>query len=295
MSAEARRGLVLSVESGRFTVESGDNTFFCRSGTRVRKSEGRLVAGDRVLFSVGETGEGFITDIEPRKNRLTRPPAANIDLLAIAVAPREPQPYLYNIDLLTVIAQKHGIECAIILTKCDLGGGERILDIYSRTPYPVIATGTGEGSGIAQAKDLLRGKICVLCGASGVGKSTLINRMYGELNLKTGELSARISRGKNTTRTTRLFPLGEGTYLADTPGFTALDIMQYADIRHEELFGLFPEFAPYFGGCRYPDCTHTKETECAILDSVKNAIISESRYESYKKLYAELKSIDRYK
>ena len=155
MSAEARRGLVLSVESGRFTVESGDNTFFCRSGTRVRKSEGRLVAGDRVLFSVGETGEGFITDIEPRKNRLTRPPAANIDLLAIAVAPREPQPYLYNIDLLTVIAQKHGIECAIILTKCDLGGGERILDIYSRTPYPVIATGTGEGSGIVQAKDLL--------------------------------------------------------------------------------------------------------------------------------------------
>ncbi len=295
MNAETRRGLVLSVESGRFTVESGNETFICRSGTRVRKSEGRLVAGDRVLFTVGETGEGFITDIEPRRNRLTRPPAANIDLLAITVAPCDPAPYPYNIDLLSVIACKHGIECAIILTKCDLGGAERLLDIYRRTPFPVIVTGSGDDTGTAAAKDMLRGKVCVVCGASGVGKSTLINRMYGDLNLKTGELSARISRGKNTTRTTRFFPLGNGTYLADTPGFTALDVTQYADIRHDELFGLFPEFAPFFAKCRYPDCTHTKEIECAVYDAVKSGIISESRFESYKKLYAELKSIDRYK
>ncbi len=290
-----KEGLILSGVNGLYTVESGNQTFYCRSGTRVRKNDGKIVAGDKVLFRDNGDEQGFITSLLPRKNFLVRPPVANIDLLCMVVAPKDPAPYLYNIDLLTVLAEKNGIECAVIISKSDLADCAEISEIYSKTNYSVIKTCAKTNEGIEEVRKLLNGKICVFCGASGVGKSTLINALYPFLELETGELSEKIARGKNTTRTTKLFPLGNGTYLADTPGFTAVNTELYCEIDHKELHNLFPEFAEFEVDCRYADCTHTKETECGVADAVADEKIANSRHESFKKLYYELKSIDRYK
>ncbi len=295
MSIVEKEGLILSGKNGRYTVEADGSIVICRSGTRVRKNDGKILAGDKVIFRDNGDGNGFITSLLPRKNSLIRPPVANIDLLAMVVAPKDPAPYLYNIDLLTVIAQKNDIECAVIISKSDLADCANIREVYRKTPFKVLETSSTDKKGIEEVRELLKGKICVLCGASGVGKSTLINSLYPHLELETGELSEKISRGKNTTRTTELFPLGNGTYLADTPGFTAVNTELYCAIDHKELHTLFPEFSSYKSNCRYNDCTHTKEIECGINEAVKKNLIAESRHESYNKLYVELKSIDRYK
>ncbi len=290
-----KEGLILSGKNGLYTLECDGDIYSCRCGTKIRKTDGRILAGDRVVFRDNGDGNGFVTSLLPRKNHLVRPPVANIDLLAIVAAPKDPAPYIYNIDLLTVIAQKYGIECAIIISKSDLGDCDELLNVYSKTPFTVIETSAEHGNGIDEVKKLLSGKICVLSGASGVGKSSMINKIFPFLNLETGELSQRIARGKNTTRTTELFPLGDSTYLADTPGFTAVNTELYCEIDHKELHELFPEFEEYTSGCRYADCTHTKEVECGIAQAVAAGKIASERHESYKKLYLELKSIDRYK
>ncbi len=295
MNGIDKTGLVLSGKNGLYTVECDGSKYLCRSGTKVRKFEGKIQAGDKVIFKDNGNSEGFITSLLPRKNFLVRPPVANIDTLSMVVAPKDPAPYLYNIDLLTVIAEKNDIECAVIISKNDVSDCSEIRKVYEKTPFRVFETSSVSGQGISDVKDFLSGKISVLCGASGVGKSSLLNSIYPFLELETGELSERISRGKNTTRTTELFSLGDGTYLADTPGFTAVNTELYCAIDHKELHLLFPEFEEHVHKCRYSDCTHTKEEECGIADAVKSGLISESRHESYKKLYVELKSIDRYK
>ncbi len=295
MSIIEKEGLVLSGKNGRYSVEADGVQYICRSGTKVRKFDGKILAGDRVVFRDNGDGEGFITSLLTRKNFLVRPPVANIDLLAMVVAPKDPMPYLYNIDLLTVIAEKNGIECAVIISKSDIADSAELREIYQKTPFKVIETSSKKNVGVEEARALLDGKIAVLCGASGVGKSTLINSIYPFLNLETGELSHKIARGKNTTRTTELFAFGNGTYLADTPGFTAVSTELYCAIDHKELDVLFPEFSEYKCNCRYADCTHTKETECGIAQAVSEGKIAISRHSSYKKLYDELKSIDRYK
>ncbi len=290
-----KEGLILSGKNGQYTVECEGERIICRSGTKVRKFEGKILAGDKVIFRDNGDGNGFITSLLPRKNHLIRPAVANIDTLVMVVAPKDPEPYLYNIDLLTVIAAKNDIECAIVVSKSDLDDCNDIKATYEKTPFKVFETSSRKGEGIDEVKSFLKGKICVLCGASGVGKSTLINSLYPFLNLQTGELSEKIARGKNTTRTTEIFSLGNDTYLADTPGFTAVNTELYCQIDHKELEGLFLEFNDFKADCRYADCTHTKEKECGIAYAVEDGRISGSRHESYKKLYDELKNIDRYK
>ena len=295
MSIIEKKGLVLSASNGFYTLECDGEKYICRCGTKIRKTDGRILSGDHVIFRDNGDGKGFVVSLLPRKNALVRPPVANIDLLAMVVAPKDPLPYLYNIDLLTVIATKYNIECAIIITKSDLFDCTSIRQVYEKTNFKVIETCAKIGAGIEEAKELLRGKVCVLCGASGVGKSTLINSIFPHLNLETGSLSEKISRGKNTTRVTELFSFVNGTYLADTPGFSSVNTELYCAIEHTELHKFFPEFVNHLDNCRYSDCTHTKETECGIADAVEKGIISSERHESYKKLYNELKNINRYK
>ena len=295
MSIIEKIGLVLSAQNGIYNLECNGENYFCRCGTKIRKTDGRILAGDKVVFRDNGDGNGFIVDLMPRKNTLIRPPVANIDLLAIVVAPKDPAPYLYNIDLLSVIAEKNNIQCAIVISKSDIEDCSDIKRIYKNTPFKIIETSSKMGIGTEEVKSLLNSKVCVLCGASGVGKSMLINSIYPHLKLETGDLSEKIKRGKNTTRVTRLFALENGTYLADTPGFTAVNTELYCTITHKELYTLFPEFAEHTCRCRYLDCTHTKEQECGIAMAVKEGKIAAERHESYKKLYLELKNIDRYK
>ena len=167
--------------------------------------------------------------------------------------------------------------------------------IYEKLGYKLFFISAKDKLDLDDLISYIKNKTVVLCGLSGVGKSTLLNALYPELELETGELSEKIARGKNTTRTTELFPLQNGTYLADTPGFTAVNTELYCAIDHKELHTLFPEFEQYEHECRYADCTHTKETECGIYEAVQRGEIARSRHESYTKLYGELKSIDRYK
>lgn len=289
------KGLILSCNKGVYTVKTEDTTYYCRAASKISKSTGKILAGDRVEFSENKDGTGFITSVLPRKNSLVRPPVANIDLLCIVVSPKEPDPFIYNIDLLTVLAEKAKTEAIIIVTKNDLDNSEYLKSIYEKTHYRVITTSSKESKGINEVREALKGKICVLCGASGVGKSSLLNTMYPFLKAETGELSKRISRGKNTTRTTELFPLENNTFIADSPGFSAIETEQYFSIDCKELCSLFPEFAEYSSKCRYSDCTHTKEKECAVAKAAEEGLISTSRLENYRKLYEKLRNIDRYK
>lgn len=288
-------GRVLSIRRGIYEVETPGGIIKCRAATSMRKREGRILAGDEVFYSENGIEGGFITALRPRRNSFVRPPAANIDLLVITVSPREPAPYLYNADLMSVIAEKCGVECLLIITKADLGGAAEIAGIYEKTSIKTIITSAVSGKGIAEAREALKGSVCLLCGASGVGKSSLLNAMYPQFGAETGALSEKILRGRNTTRVTELHPVGDGTYIADSPGFTAVDTELYCEIEPKELQYLFAEFSGFSGECRYLDCTHTKETECGVARAAAEGRISPSRFESYKKLYTELKNIDRYK
>ena len=284
------KGLVLSGKKGFYTVLSGETEYICRSAAKIAKFEGKLLAGDLVEFSDNGDGTGFINRLLPRKNSLVRPPVANADVLAVVLSPTEPEPFIYNVDLLTVLAVKAGIEPVIILTKCDIAPYAHIAEIYRKTPFSVIPTSSATGMGVDEAREALSGKICILCGASGVGKSTLLNAMYPHIGAETGELSKRIQRGKNTTRTTELFLLGNGTFVADTPGFSMLDFERFDFFSLEDLPLAFREFEERIGGCRYTKCSHTKEEGCAIVEAVKRGDIPKTRHDSFLELYATLKA-----
>jgi ribosome biogenesis GTPase len=225
---------------------------------------------------------------------------ANLDILFVTLAAASPEPILETVDKLLCIAEHNGIEPVIVVTKSELSSAyaEELADIYRLSGFEVFCVGEGMDHDALHARvcAITNGKIAAFSGASGVGKSTLLNRLFPGLCLETGEISRRIERGKNTTRRVELYPLeGEDTYLADTPGFTAVNTELYCEIDHKELHNLFPEFSEYECDCRYADCTHTKEAECGIANAVSEGLIADSRHESFKKLYYELKSIDRYK
>lgn len=250
--------------------------------------------GDLVEIESKPEGDSLIRAILPRKNLLIRPPMANLDRLYVAVPSTHPEPDLRTVDKLTAIAVHNGIEPVIVITKAglDRSHAEQIAAIYRKTTFPVYVTDSLSQRGIdelrADFEQFGRGKISAFAGASGVGKSTLINTLFEELALETGEVSAKTERGRHTTRKVELYPVGEG-YLADTPGFTMLDFRRFDFFAKEDLPDAFPELAPYLGKCRYTGCTHCKEEGCAVLAAVERGEIAPSRQESYRELYDVLK------
>ena len=296
-------GIIISGVGGLYSVKAANGEVYpCRAKGAFRKSGLSPLAGDSVVLRVPELSgeEYFIEQIMPRKNALIRPPMANLTTLFVTFAPKNPVPSTLYLDKLLSIAVFNHITPVVVITKQDIDASlaEHYAEIYRKAGFPVFISSSENGEGIAALKDYILGLedgICAFAGASGVGKSTLMNALFPTLSLDTGGLSEKIARGKNTTRTTELFPLQNGTYLADTPGFTAVNTELYCAIDHKELHTLFPEFEQYEHECRYADCTHTKETECGIYEAVQRGEIARSRHESYTKLYGELKSIDRYK
>ncbi len=257
------------------------------------RQKGALLVGDRVRVSYDDTsftratndtplpspdGTGIaIEEILPRRCALIRPPMANLDVLYVTAAAATPDPVPETLDKLLCIAEFNQIEPVLVITKGDRDKdrAERMAEIYRRAGFPVftVISTTGDGVDTLQAdiQGRLEHKIAAFSGASGVGKSTLLNRLFPNLNLETGDLSHRIERGKNTTRSVELYPLSEDVdcgYLADTPGFTMLDFERFDFMGKEDLAGTFREFAPYIGACRYKKCTHTKEEGCAIIEAV---------------------------
>ncbi len=255
----------------------------------------KLLPGDKAYLRSDENGY-FITDIEERKNALIRPAVANLDYLYIVISCKQPAPVPYLSDKMTVLCEKNGIIPVIVVTKSELDKetAKKIEDVYGSCGYRCFITSSEKKTGIKELRDFAdgnKGTVSAFCGASGVGKSTLLNNVYADLDLScgTGQISRKTERGKNTTRTVTLYETADDTYLADTPGFSLLDFERFDFCKKDELPYLFPEFGPYLCKCRYTKCSHTKEDGCLIRKAVEDGRIPGTRYESYLSLYDDVK------
>ena len=260
------------------------------------------VSGGIATPSADRTGL-VIDDILPRKNSLIRPPLANLDMMLVVIAAASPDPDIPTVDKLLSILEFNHIEPVIIVGKSELSPKRagKIAALYGKVGYRTFVLSCYTGEGVQDFSDFahtaLAGKITAVAGASGAGKSTLLNTVFEGLDLTTGGISEKIGRGKNTTRHTQLFdlPSSEGGYIADTAGFSLLDFERFDFFELEDLTHTFREFTPYLGKCRYTDCTHVSDEECAILDAVAKKEISPIRHASYKELYTTLKDKKKYK
>ena len=259
------------------------------------------VTGGIATPSADRTGL-VIDDILPRKNSLIRPPLANLDVMLVVIAAASPDPDIPTVDKLLSILEFNHIEPVIIVGKSELSPKRagKIAALYGKVGYRTFVLSCYTGEGVQDFSDFahtaLAGKITAVAGASGAGKSTLLNTVFEGLDLTTGGISEKIGRGKNTTRHTQLFdlPSSEGGYIADTAGFSLLDFERFDFFELEDLPHTFREFTPYLGKCRYTDCTHVSDEECAILEAVAKKEISPIRHASYKELYTTLKGKKKY-
>lgn len=229
--------------------------------------------------------------IEERKNELVRPPLANLDTLFIVASLVDPKINTLIIDKLIAIAEYKRIEPVLVLTKTDLCPDYRqYVDIYEKAGIAVIVCNNVTGEGADKVKAMFDGKICAFTGNTGVGKSTLLNNIFPELKLQTGQTSKKLGRGRHTTRHCELFKTNNG-YIADTPGFSSLDFERCESIMKDDLPYCFREFEPYLGSCKFISCSHTGDKGCAICNAVADGSISQSRFESYIAMYNDVKDI----
>ena len=288
-------GTIIKGIGGFYYVKCDDGIYSCRARGKFRKDSQTPVVGDCAQIEITDDTkkEGYVIKILPRKNELFRPMVSNIDLLLITFAVKNPDPSLQLIDKLTVTAAKRNIPTAICINKCDLDDktSEEYARTYELSGFPVLVVSAETGQNVDKLKDLLKGKTTALAGNSGVGKSSLLNAMGEDFTLATGDISDKIKRGKHTTRHTELFPLSFGGFVFDTPGFGSFEL---ENITHEELPALFPEISKYEGACRFSQCSHIKEPDCSVKEALEDGKIAQSRYESYKELYEELKKIKKW-
>ena len=280
-----KEGIIVKALSGFYYVAAGDEIIECKARGRFRLDGSSPLVGDRVRCSLDAQGKGRIDEVLPRRNWFIRPAVANIDTLVFVAANVNPVTDPFLIDRLSVIAEEAGCGLVICINKTDLDPGDRLYTLFEKTGYPVVRTSAETGEGTEALAALLRGKVSAFTGNSGVGKSSILNVLLPGAEIRTGEVSEKLGRGKHTTRHVELFALGDGTYIADTPGFASLDVMMTNVIEKERLQYDFVEFAPYLGRCRFHDCAHLKEPDCAVRAAVQAGEIAESRYRSYIRLY----------
>ena len=287
----------------RVVDENGISRTLCRAKGVLKRDEEKVLIGDNVkILCDDSTPDGLvISEILERKNSLIRPPMANLDYLFIVFAAKKPSPVIETVDKLIAIATHNGIEPVIVITKSDLDGDVacEYASIYNKVGIPTFVTSSEDKTGVeplAQyiAAEVVCGKTAAFAGASGVGKSTLMNALFPNLALATAEISRKIERGRHTTRHVEIFEIQGGIntgFLADTPGFSLIDFARFDFFSLEELIPTFREFVPYVGKCRYTDCAHVGEgaDECAIARAVLDGEIPESRIESYRSIYRILK------
>ena len=284
------QGILLKGIGGFYYVETDDGIYECKARGAFRKEKISPLAGDQVVFEQTEQGKGLITQILPRKNEWLRPPVANLDQLMLVVSACEPAPNPLIMDKLITLAEYKNIEPLIVFTKIDLADVCVLQEIYQKAGYRTLALNNFEHAHVNALKEMLSGKMTMLTGNSGVGKSSLLNNVFTDLNLETSAISQKLGRGRHTTRYVEFYPLDTGGYVADTPGFSSIEMYQYEVIKKEQLQYCFREFSPYLDKCRFHDCAHVAEKGCAVLQAVAEGEISKQRHESYIEIYNEAKS-----
>lgn len=284
-------GIIMKALSGFYYVDDGETVTACRGRGRLRHEKVTPLVGDRVRFTPIGDGSGALNEILPRKNEFYRPAVANIDQLVIIASEAIPVTDPFLIDRVAAIAAERGCRCIICINKCDLAPGDALARIYESAGFPTLRVSAETGAGIAALKDLIAGKVSAFTGNSGVGKSSILNALEPGVDLATGEISKKLGRGRHTTRHVELFRLSCGAVVADTPGFSSFDVEKMELMQKEALQCCFPEFAPYLGKCRFPDCAHVKEKGCAVLEAKERGLIQPTRYQSYVRLYEQAKAI----
>lgn len=277
------KGKIKKAISGFYYVISGKEEYTAKARGVFKNTGITPLVGDDVDFEVThrEDKEAVINNIYPRKNSFIRPPIANVDLMAIVVAVREPNINYNVLDKFLVTAESKDIDVIICINKIDLaeeGETEKFLNVYKNI-YPVYSICGNSAEGTEELKGAIKGRTVAFAGASGVGKSTVINLLKPGANAETGRISNKTGRGRHTTRHVEIFEAGGG-YIYDTPGFTSLDIDGNVD--EMNLCYMFPEMTEYIKDCRFDNCKHINEPGCSVTEAVKNGEISESRYESYR-------------
>ena len=290
MNMSTLNGILMKSIGGFYYVRCDGKEYECKARGSFRKSGNSPVVGDKVVISVPEEGFASIEEIKPRINKLKRPALANIDTLVIVCSTVDPEPNFTVIDKMTAAAVNNNMIPAIVVSKNDLKSGERIAEIYRNSEFPVFLCSPDDTEDVNRLKAFLKGKVSAFTGNSGVGKSTLINRIFPELELQTGQISRKLGRGKHTTRVVELFEI-DGCFVADTPGFSTVDLQRYEMIDKTQLQYCFPEFEKYLGECKFTSCSHTCEKGCRILQAVKDGEVEPSRHKSYVAMFNEVKDI----
>ena len=290
MVAEKKTGRIIRSISGFYDVQTADGPVTCRARGILRKQGQSPLTGDIAQITV-EKGKGMVEKILPRKNSFVRPAVANVDALVVFAANVNPVTEPFLIDRVAAIAGDQEVPVILCVNKCDLDPAVDLVRIYNKAGFSVICTSAETGDGVEELRALLKGKLTAFTGNSGVGKSSILNKLCPDLALPTGEVSEKLGRGRHTTRHVELYSLGEDTYVADTPGFSSFDTDQMDVILKENLQYAFPDFGPYVGSCRFDDCSHRKEPGCAVTAALAAGEIEKTRYDSYLRLYEKASQI----
>jgi ribosome biogenesis GTPase len=283
-----KEGIITRGIAGFYYVRLDDKTIVeCKARGKFRKENISPVVGDRVLITLIDDSHGVIDEIKERKNLLRRPQVANIDQAIVVFSHKKPDINFSLLDRLLIMIEHYNIEAVICLNKSDFDDGifKRIAGIYGKIGYKVFQTNGLTGEGLEDVKSIIKGKISVFSGPSGVGKSTISNYMQNQVLMQTGDISRKVDRGKHTTRHAELIEVEEETFIVDTPGFSSIDLsfMQVTDLQHA-----FKEFSEFIDDCRFKSCLHYKEQDCAVKEAVEKNMISPERYDAYIEILQEM-------
>lgn len=289
---KSQTGLIVKALGGFYYVETSLGIFECHAKGAFRRANISPMVGDHVRIELDPQLKGTVSEVFERKNQILRPPMANIDKLFIVTSICEPVPNTQIIDKFITMSENKEIEPIIIVTKSDLMETASFEKIYKNAGFTVLSVNNNKSDFASLVKEMLKDSICAFTGNTGVGKSSFLNALYPEFKIETAHISKKLGRGRHTTRHVELYKLNDiKGYVADTPGFSSMDLMQYDLILKEDLQYCFREFSPFLGKCKFMDCSHTVEKGCAVLAALQDGLIEQSRHDSYKALFADAKNI----
>lgn len=277
-------GIIIKALSGFYYVFSNGELLECKARGSFRHSGETPLVGDKVIVE-----KGTVASLLPRKNSFIRPAVANIDAMVFVACAAKPVTDPFLIDRVSVIAENAGCELIVVINKCDLADGKELAGIYSSAGFQTVCTNALTGDGVAVLREMLRGKVSAFTGNSGAGKSSIINRLVPGADIETADISDKLGRGKHTTRHVEFYAMDDMSLVADTPGFASFEVSMIADITCEQLPELFRDFRPCLGGCRFNDCRHLYEPDCAVTAAVADGEIGKTRHDSYVRLYEIIK------